>query len=745
MNRTLASLIIIISIFFIENQKAGSQTLEKINHEIDSLALSLRTADSDSLKIRLSIQLFNRLARTDQDSAMSFLNIISEMESEKILKIDSGFYLSAVGFLNTLGDFNLTAPFTEKASAIYEKANDSDRKMLCQGMLGYTYYLMGELEKSADVLIEAMNACEKSGINANLPYIYVCLGFVYRDLQQYATSEDYFNKCLEASEASKDVRYVSTALSELGNICQLTGKDSMAIDFLKRGLKARLETGDTISTAYSYNDIAVALFKQGDRRNGYEYLEKSYEIMHRYDMKDGEFSVLLNLAILYSEDRNAEKALDYIEKAEEMMDVLNSKKHYQQYTNAMTQYYIVIGDYENALLYNQHYHLYSDSIRSENITNELNEIHTKYQTEKKDQELKIHKLSIAKQKEEINRQRTFIYSIVIGGVFLLAFSVWLLFLYRFKARANRTLSFQKAQILEKNEELQSQAEEIRVINEQLNSAFENLTDKNNEILDSIQYAKQIQKAIMPDALALRQKFAKSFLFFKPRDIIGGDFFWTATAGDFRFAAIADCTGHGVPGALMSMLGISLLNEIVQVECILDTDAILIKLRNKIIATLKQKSDFGGAKDGMDISICRFDDQKKIVSFSGANNSMILIREEGFDEININNLHIDGNLAEFKPDKMPVSIFLNMSDFSSVELRLKHNDMLYLFTDGYADQIGGPKNKKYMSRPFKKLLSKIASEPVQVQLEIIAKEHEEWKGNQDQVDDISVLGIRYEKD
>jgi sigma-B regulation protein RsbU (phosphoserine phosphatase) len=251
--------------------------------------------------------------------------------------------------------------------------------------------------------------------------------------------------------------------------------------------------------------------------------------------------------------------------------------------------------------------------------------------------------------------------------------------------------------------------------------------KNKLITYSIKYAKNIQNAVMHSRDKILESFREYFLLFKPKDIISGDFYWSHAVNDNIIVAVIDCTGHGVPGALMSMLGVTFLNEIVNIDGIINPNMILNSLREKIINALGQKGISDEVHDGMDASIISINKKQNTLQFSGANNSLFLIRER--------ELHI------FKGNTMPVGYEDNMEDFTSCELTLSANDVIYLFSDGYSDQFGGEKGKKLKINSFKEILLDIHLKSMTEQNEILNQHFEQWKGDLEQVDDVTVLGIR----
>ena len=253
--------------------------------------------------------------------------------------------------------------------------------------------------------------------------------------------------------------------------------------------------------------------------------------------------------------------------------------------------------------------------------------------------------------------------------------------------------------------------------------------QNEEITSSITYARRIQEAILPTNQLLEKNFSEHFVMFKPRDIVSGDFYWIAESRSFMYFAVADCTGHGVPGAFMSMLGISLLNEITGEGTIdLNTGEILDILREKIISALHQQGKDEQSSDGMDITLCKYIRKDKSLEYSGAFNPL---------------LHFRGNrLTEFKADRQPIGFFEKSRKFTLQRIKIKKGDSLYLLSDGYYDQFGGPNDKRYSTKKLKSTLTGLAEFPMKKQLEMLEENLHLWMGDQEQVDDIIVLGVRF---
>ena len=310
----------------------------------------------------------------------------------------------------------------------------------------------------------------------------------------------------------------------------------------------------------------------------------------------------------------------------------------------------------------------------------------------------------------------------IAGLFTYIATNRIIFRYESK------IEIQNAELKDALHEIKQQQVVIVDKNEKLKEQHDKIVIQNQEIKDSIQYAKRIQTATLPKSIIDNSIVAEHFILFKPRDIVSGDFYWYHDFDDYLVIAAVDCTGHGVPGAFMSMIGITFLNEIVIEKKILDAGKILDKMRQSVINALGQQKDLKGASDGMDMALCIIEKNSRAIQFAGAFNPMICIR--------------NGELAEFKADRMPVGIHGKMKEhFSTHTSKMEKGDAIYLFSDGYADQFGGTKSRKFLNKNFRNLLLEINDLPMKEQKDVLSETLENWQGTIPQVDDILVIGLK----
>jgi serine phosphatase RsbU (regulator of sigma subunit) len=324
------------------------------------------------------------------------------------------------------------------------------------------------------------------------------------------------------------------------------------------------------------------------------------------------------------------------------------------------------------------------------------------------------------QLEAIEKQKLVLYFVILALLLVSFLGYYIYRGYKIKKEANIKLE-------EKNRTISLQKDEIEKQRDLAAAQRDQIGYQKRHIEDSIMYAKRIQTALIP-SLELFSDKLEHFVLYKPLAIVSGDFYWVSTQSNPQVIISADCTGHGVPGAFMSMLGVTMLNEIINGKHIMEPDQIIENLRQGIIKSLKQVAEEDSIKDGMDIAVCVVDFDKNILWYAGANSPMYHVR--------------GGELTHYRADKMPVAIHYRMEPFTLHKIDLQKGDAFYIFSDGFADQFGGPNQKKFMSMQLRETLVTMSGVPMLQQGERLNKIFEEWRGDSPQIDDVTLIGVRY---
>jgi serine phosphatase RsbU (regulator of sigma subunit) len=324
------------------------------------------------------------------------------------------------------------------------------------------------------------------------------------------------------------------------------------------------------------------------------------------------------------------------------------------------------------------------------------------------------------QLEAIEKQKLVLYFVILALLLVSFLGYYIYRGYKIKKEANIKLE-------EKNRTISLQKDEIEKQRDLAAAQRDQIGYQKRHIEDSIMYAKRIQTALIP-SLELFSDKLEHFVLYKPLAIVSGDFYWVSTQSNPQVIISADCTGHGVPGAFMSMLGVTMLNEIINGKHIMEPDQIIENLRQGIIKSLKQVAEEDSIKDGMDIAVCVVDFDKNILWYAGANSPLYHVRGD--------------ELTHYRADKMPVAIHYRMEPFTLHKIDLQKGDAFYIFSDGFADQFGGPNQKKFMSMQLRETLVAMSGMPMLQQGERLNKIFEEWRGDSPQIDDVTLIGVRY---
>jgi serine phosphatase RsbU (regulator of sigma subunit)/Tfp pilus assembly protein PilF len=664
-----------------------------------------------------------------------------------------------------------------QALDIMEKNGSPEDISKVYNSLGKQYFNLGEYKKSIEYYRKEIEIQESIKEYRGLMISHHNLGRTHRTIGNYQLALEQYQNSLRYSEQLNDKLIIAANSSEIGLVYENLSRSMLSIDENEQNYKRALSFHEIALTIYrekqieekigeSLNNIANnyshlaankfvsqygeywedSLFQISSQAitasfsKTFEYYNQALEIFEKKEKTKEIINLNINLGTHYIYTRDWNKVKQHLNKALRLAKQTNSQSDIALAEYMLGDYYLRIRDFESAeqnfqqslqvstslgikdLMRWTHqklaklYELTGNPIkalRHEKMTNRIKdelfseqsqkvitEMQTKYETEKKEQEIKLLNNERALQQSVIQKQRLTL-AITIGGLLIiLAFAGLLINMVRQKQRANRILE-------EKNELISHQKQEIT---------------------DSIRYASRIQNAILPSSSILSDALNEHFVLFLPRDIVSGDFYWFTKQQNKIVLVAADCTGHGVPGAFMSMLGVSFLYEIVSKEGIVQPSHILDMLRDLVKVTLSQTGKKDEQKDGMDISLCTIDLENMKMEWAGAYNPLFLIR--------------NNELIEYKADKMPVAIHLtDHKPFTNNYIDLMPDDVFYMFSDGFADQFGGVDSRKFMIKQFKNLLLDIHQKPMDEQKEKLHQAHLNWRGNLEQIDDIVVFGVR----
>lgn len=712
--------ILIIAVFFFCRQIAFVQ--------VDRLQKIISGDYDDSLKIKANIELAELYSNTDTDTAVHFLvdaNELIDKSHEQINKAD--FYKQISDAYKKIEKYRLAIKYMKKA-ILFSGRNDGPA-IQYRNKLSNLYIITGKYDIALKYLVENLGKIEGLNETKDLANTYSYLGLAYRNLGNLEKAKYYFNQCIDVADTSSEISFYPSAISEIGNILALEGKYKKSLKYLFKAKERRKKHNNKKGLFYSYNDIANTYSLMGEFDKALLYYKKCLSIQMENNPLWANIYVNSNIGIVYREMGSFDTAHIYFDKCLNALDTFYSMPHYQVVYDQLASLYAKEGRFEEALHYYQLSAEYKDSIFDKERLQQVSELETLYESEKKDKEI-----ALLTKNQRIERNiRIFL---IIGLVFMLVITFLIFRNLRLKRKANNIL-------IESNEEIKQQKDEILSQSEEIENQRDLLLQQKHEITNSFLYAGRIQKALLPDDATMKKILPPYFVFYRPFNIVSGDFYWVSETKNSTIVAIADCTGHGVPGGFMSTLGIAFLNEMAAKKDFSKPNIILNNLRNAIVHALRQQSIAGTVRDGMDIAILQIMKKSTMIHFAGANMPVYIVRKKA------NDLNLDKNtvenedyyLQEIKGDNMPVSIHDKMEDFQLKTIDTQNICDIYFTSDGYADQFGGKHHRKFNKKRFKKLLLDVSGKESNTQYTVIKNKFEEWKGHIQQTDDVLVFGLK----
>lgn len=574
--------------------------------------------------------------------------------------------LSALGDICRLQDKNTIAlNLIFQSLNLYRELKDTFQLAHNLSLVGDINRCLEQLNDATHYLTEALDIAKKKNYTKVLTFCYSSLGTVYYDVKKYKNALYYYNTGLAIATNVKDTMRIVDFLYAVGNVLIDQNKPTEALFYLYRGVSINRMVNDHYHLSLCLMGLAKANLKQNKFDQSIIYGLQSFEIGKQ----------------------------------------INSPGICGDASEIIYKAYAGAGKYKEAFNYLKiNTDIHEKTINSSQIKKQA-QLEFNFLNAYKENQEGLLRAEKQKQKDIIQQAQTKqqqIY-IITGSILLVAVIFIAIVLFRFYQKERNSTQIIKQQHLL-------------------------VKAKNKEILDSINYAQKIQQTIIPSITEVKNIFPSCFALLLPKAIVSGDFYWLTEKEDYTFIAVADCTGHGVPGGFMSMLGIALLNEVINEKKEYNPCDILDLLKAKIILALRQSENVNEAKDGMDIALCRINKTNMELTFGGANNSVHIIR--------------DNKIIELKGDKQPIGIYhTNKNQFTQQCIELYKNDSIYMFTDGYPDQFGGLSGKKYKYKKLEELLLSIHNKEMEEQQEILHSTYQDWKGALEQVDDICILGIK----
>lgn len=732
--------------------------LNSFNKSLDYLSRALAVAEK--------IHDMNGMANTEnglgslywkyKNLDQALVHFLKALDIRELLAVkkDIAAALNNLGLVNKdYSNYPLTFDYYQKALSISKSINDKKNIAYTLNLIGSAYWDMKMYSESIVYYLESLKIREEIGNQRDIASSYNNIGNVYKNINSYSKALDYYKKALNLRKELADENYTAYTLNDIGSIYWKLKDYKTALKYYQEALVLRRNLSDKLGIANSLKNIgivykelkkysvaidsyekALAIFEttddkkntsnvlsyignvyseQSSYKKAQEYYFKSYNISKEAGYKEGIASAATNLGELSAKTGRRAEAIKYFEQALSIAKEINQRDIIARIYDILDDLYAEVSDYKKSWEYHKLLSEVKDVLKEEEGSKKIADANVNYITTKQEKEMGKKKIELLEKQTQLDKElyiRNFL--IVVSLVILVILSL-LYNQFRLKKRSNELLSKQK-------DEIEKQANLLEFANNQL-------VLKNTQITDSITYAKLIQDAILPSEKIIKHFLPNSFIFFKPKDIVSGDFYWLFQEGNKTFFAVVDCTGHGVPGGFMSMIGYTLLNDIVKEKKIFDVSKILEKLNVGVMITLNQ----GESKqdDGMDLSICCIDRETKKLSIASANQTVLVIQ--------------DNEMKSIKGDIYSIGGIFSMRskvEFTTHAFDLKKNTILYMFSDGFPDQAGEEKNNKYGTSRLEQILFENYNLPVEKQMEKLSDSFYNWKGCKRQIDDVLVTGL-----
>ncbi len=659
---------------------------------------------------------------------------VAKHQNDKLLLAEA--YNADCVVLTANARYNDAYEQLEKANFYAQNAGDKILLSDIYNNYGIYYEKKSEYSKSIFYHLKGLKIRQELKKPKLICASYQNIGALYFYLGDFNQSEKYTNLALEIAQDLKDEKVIGELFANFGAIYFSNYKDSLAQIYMLKALDVAVEQNYKIGIESACTNLS-AFYVDTDRPLiAKQYLERAIALLN--DNPDRACSIMQNLGKVYEKLKKPDSAVYYYNKSLKLAELVGNKHMIYNVYKDLNTFYYAQKNYAEAYSYLDKFYLLKDSLSNEANMKNIAELESIYRTEKQSKEIEFLNTQNKIEKENTKNKKFLLWASLVALVLAVFAAVAFYLNFRNKKRDNVILQ-------DKNIEIQKQKELV--------------AEKNKEIIDSITYAKRLQDAILPSVEHIQKQLPQSFVLYKPKDIVAGDFYWMhviSKRSDEKsvLIAVADCTGHGVPGAMVSVVCANALNAAVKEFGLTEPAKILDKV-NELVEETFGKSE-SEVKDGMDISLLKIEfvndhpdnkvpkgkliipkgqsladvveaNKKFNVQWAGANNPLWYIK--------------NGEWCEIKADKQPVGKFENRKPFTNHSVQLKVTDSLFLISDGYADQFGGEQGKKMKNKFLKELLFKNSSQNCNSQKQILENEFESWKGQHEQVDDVCIIGIK----
>ena len=664
-----------------------------------SLKLKEEIGDKESMDITINEIAHVYLQQSNYSGAISYFLRSVELRKGLGNKKSEAASLTTVGNVYILEDnYPKALEYHFLALKLRQKVGDKEGIAISFHQAGRAYFLQGDYPKSLEYYLKSLKIQEELGDKRAFAKTLNRIGNIYEKQADYSKALEYYFRSLKINQEIGDGMSSDNSLNynNIGGVYNTQGNYPEALKYYLKALEIREKERNKRRVAITLLNIGEVYYQLNDPTNALSFSLKSLELNTAVGEKLGIANSLRVLGDIYEKQKKYSIALEYAQKGLSAAKETGALDVIKDANKSLSRIYEQTGNGSKALEHYKDYILFRDSVYNESNTKQMLRSEMNFEFEKKE--------AIAA--EELNKQKILRNSFVFGLLVVLLFT-WLLYnRYSVKQKLN-------AELNEKNKVIETQKEKI---------------------IDSITYAQNIQQSILPEEQEIIKLLPDSFIYYQPKDIVSGDFYWMSSVNGKAIIAAVDCTGHGVPGAFMSMIGNTLLNQIVNEKKVTTPADILLQLHEGVCASLRQKNKRGQSQDGMDLAICVIDNQTGKIEFAGAKNSLYVLQNNAIEEFKGDKYSVGGDeLLKKQKDKE--------RKYTNYSISVKKGASLYLFTDGYTDQFGGEERKKFGSQQFKTLLLSNHQLAMREQKTVIDEAFSKWKGGNAQIDDVLVIGLK----
>ena len=622
--------------------------------------------------------------------------------------------------LKSIGKYDSAIICHKKSLQIRLKLKNKRAIADCYNSIGDSYNNLGKYKESLQYFLMALKSYQEMKDEPGEAWSYCNIGVIYTNQNEFEAAIENYRKAIDIANKNKLYNSAIWYINNLAGVYMTQNNLDLADSVLQIALKTTEGNEiNKLTMAFTYNSTGSVYQRKKNPEKALKYYKMALSIREEINDKNGVAWSLMDIGSLLIEEKKYSEAIEIYKQALKLASEIKQPERIRDAYQLLSESNFLKGDFEEAYNYRVLYGNIKDSILNESSKKIILDLKEKHKADVKDKEIKLlskekdmAQLESRNHKSEADSQKMQRNFFITGFICIILLAAYIFNRFRSTKKQKESVELHK-----------------KIVEE-----------KNHEITQSIEYAKKIQTALLPKEEQLKNIFKESFILYCPKDIVSGDFYWFSVKEEFFYLATADCTGHGVPGGFMSMMGMSLLNEIVDELGISDCGQVLNLMRDRIISSLKQ-DDGGESKDGMDMVLIRINKQSGEMQYAAANNPILIIR--------------NNEAVELKYDKMPVGVFVEqVSPFTTNTFNLCNNDLIMCFTDGYADQFGGDKarpdgsygrGKKFKYSSMKKLFLQKEDKTMDEFKEYILNTHNMWKGDLEQIDDISIIGINFKSE